>query len=302
MGYADDDLVEIGGLRNRPETGTDIDVRGHTYFHFHPSLGGVFAENNNKKLPRTVASEVDPSSGIDRTSSTTNTATARGLAEGLLMRVTAQTQLLLVLDPTDLVAVKPDSKEGGHRGTILCSAPLRSIIAAATDGEWLHVAVRQMEDVGVLIKNGNMALRLDSAGTCLIVKQYLDRCRTNLRTKLMYNIETLLEKCTENPFPLYRHREVDNITMPASPEPLMLPDDATTAVETESHDTRRPPSPTRSVASDASTYEDIDLDDKRSIQGEMIRRLKQQSIGATSPNATLNLTSFDHVLLLSDRK
>ena len=62
--------------------------------------------------------------------------------------------LKLVLDPTDLFVVNPRRGQlEENRSTMLCSISLRSIIAAASDREWLHVAVRH-EDVKCLIKNG----------------------------------------------------------------------------------------------------------------------------------------------------
>ena len=62
---------------------------------------------------------------------------------------------VLVLDPTDMFVVKPSPQIEFNRGTIITSISLRNVIAAASDGEWLHVAVRH-EDVGFLIKNGTL--------------------------------------------------------------------------------------------------------------------------------------------------
>jgi hypothetical protein len=77
-----------------------------------------------------------------------------------------------------------------NRGTVLCCIPLLKVIASAKDGNWLHVAVRH-GDVGFLIKNGNMALCFESAGTCLIVRQHIDRCRQLLRHELLEKIKAL---------------------------------------------------------------------------------------------------------------
>jgi hypothetical protein len=101
--------------------------------------------------------------------------------------------LILVLDPTDMFIVKPVVKNmEENRGTVLCGISLRNIIGAAADGSWLHVAVRN-SDAGFLIKNGNMALQFESPGTCLIVKQYLDRSREVLRQHLLTKIPDLLQ-------------------------------------------------------------------------------------------------------------
>jgi hypothetical protein len=101
--------------------------------------------------------------------------------------------LILVLDPTDMFIVKPVVKNmEENRGTVLCGISLRNIIGASADGSWLHVAVRN-SDAGFLIKNGNMALQFESPGTCLIVKQYLDRSREVLRQNLLTKIPDLLQ-------------------------------------------------------------------------------------------------------------
>jgi hypothetical protein len=112
-----------------------------------------------------------------------------------------QSELLIVLDPTDLFVLKPNLNDGScNRGTILCCASLDSVIAAVPDKEWLHIAVRHTEDVGIFIRNGNMSLRFDSVGTCLIVKQYLERCRSALCSKKMTNIDRILDDCTTELF------------------------------------------------------------------------------------------------------
>ena len=105
---------------------------------------------------------------------------------------------MLVLDPTDMYIAKPyRSSEAENRATVVCSISLRSVIAAADDAEWLHVAVRH-EDVGSLIKNGNMALQLESNGSCLIVKQYLDRSRDILRHELLGKVSVLLNQACDS--------------------------------------------------------------------------------------------------------
>jgi hypothetical protein len=68
---------------------------------------------------------------------------------------------------------------------------LQSIIAFASDAEWLHVAVRNTSDVGFLIRNGNLALHFESVGTCLIVQQFLERSQAGLRHDLKSKIYEL---------------------------------------------------------------------------------------------------------------
>ena len=81
-----------------------------------------------------------------------------------------------------------------NRGTILFGISLRTIIAAAVDQSWLHIAIRNPDNIAdkSLIKNGNIAFHFESAGTCLIVKQYLDRSREVLRQDLMNQVPELL--------------------------------------------------------------------------------------------------------------
>jgi hypothetical protein len=106
--------------------------------------------------------------------------------------------IILVLDPTILFLVQtmPDSD---HRGTIVCALPLLHIIAAASDGAWLHVAVRH-NDVPHLIKNHNMALLCENPGTSLIIRQYLDRSRALLREQTWEMIQKVFA--------------VDNVSLP----------------------------------------------------------------------------------------
>ena len=73
------------------------------------------------------------------------------LAEDDILRHSGE--FVLVVDPTDLFLIKPNPKSGVDQGTVVCRVTLQSVIAAATDGEKLHIAVRH-PDVGRLIKNG----------------------------------------------------------------------------------------------------------------------------------------------------
>ena len=106
--------------------------------------------------------------------------------------------LILVLDATSIVVVRPiisqqhfdSAPQALERGVIICHIPLSDVIAAACDDIRLHVAVRY-ENVGCLIRNGNMIVTLDSPGTCLIVHQYLEKCRKLLREELHKKITKL---------------------------------------------------------------------------------------------------------------
>jgi hypothetical protein len=130
---ADNLLLEIGDLKEKPVLGTDLNLRGRMTFRFFPASNAIEqrskAEDDGSPLRQTLSGE---------------------------MRFRQTSQLILVLDPTDIFIVKPINRSDVYRGTIVCSASLRSVIAFASDGEWLHVAIRHMEDVGFLIKNGKL--------------------------------------------------------------------------------------------------------------------------------------------------
>ena len=153
--FADDLLLTIGDIKDKPNEGTDIDLRGRMTFKFHAASNWFEQSVPKNHEQRKKDLVIFPSS-----------------------------HLILVLDPTDMYIVKPASRRECNFGTILCSASLQSIIAFASDAEWLHIAVRRMEDVGFLIRNGNMALRFESVGTCLIVRQFLERSQAGLRYEL----------------------------------------------------------------------------------------------------------------------
>ena len=192
---ADELLMALGGFQERPEIGTDLDVRGRTFFYFSP-----FSPQ-----------QVSPQASHESRNSFSS---RRKRAENLLARATMpQIELMLVVDPTEIFVLKPylpgDGPSGDNRGKILYSAPLRSIIAAVADKEHLHIAIRQMENIEPLIRNGNMSLRFDGSGTTLIVRQYLERCRSALRSKLLRRVDSLFSECAEDLFPLDDKNSID---------------------------------------------------------------------------------------------
>eukprot|EP00536_Pseudo-nitzschia_multiseries_P013912 jgi/Psemu1/213169/e_gw1.629.13.1 len=161
----------IGGLSDKLIAGSDLDLTGRMFFKFRSAVNPDAVQN--------LADAITPDSSSDGPSSTPH----------------PTANLTLVLDPTELYIVKPlVNKMEGNRGTLLCGISLRNIIAAAVDGSWLHVAIRSPENIKspTLIKNGNMAMHFESPGTCLIVKQYLDRSREVLRQDLLSKLPDLL--------------------------------------------------------------------------------------------------------------
>ena len=165
---ADELRSVFGGLREKPMPGTDIDIRGRVSFPFF----------------------IDTTINTPKVSAMQSRNRERTLSDDMILR--SGTTLVVVLDPTDLYIVKTLAKHDFKQGTVICCIPLLNVIAAATDNDWLHIAVRH-EDVGLLIKNGNMALRFDTPGTGLIVRQYIDRSRTVLRGELVRKIKHLLD-------------------------------------------------------------------------------------------------------------
>ena len=123
---ADSQIRMIGGLKDTPLEGSDLDLTGRMTFACRPapsspSKGGFSQTERN------------------------------GIALGFRNN---NSRLMLVLDPTNMNVVKPAvGQMEDNRGTILCSISLQSVIGAAADNEWLHVAVRR-GDVTSLIKNG----------------------------------------------------------------------------------------------------------------------------------------------------
>jgi len=161
----------IGGLSDKPKTGAALDLTGRMFFSFQSALNRAKMENNENSL------------------------------EGATIEADWKSHLTLVLDPSDLFIVKPMvQKMEENRGTILFGISLRNIIAAAVDQSWLHVAIRNPDSIAdqSLIKNGNMAFQFESAGTCLIVKQYLDRSREVLRQDLLNKLPDLLQDAEKN--------------------------------------------------------------------------------------------------------
>lgn len=152
-------------LQEKPASGSVVDLRGRMAFPFSLPTGET-------RLSHTLGSSNQ----------------RRNVSGDHSLRTPSR--MILVLDPTEVFLLEPVPRTNGTRGTVICCLPLLSVIAAASDHEWLHIAVKH-SDVGHLIKNGNMALRFEAAGTCLIVRQYLERCRQLLRAEMLEKIKQL---------------------------------------------------------------------------------------------------------------
>jgi hypothetical protein len=188
-----EELSQIFGcLLEKPAIGTDLDLHGRMAFRFSSGSSG------GQELQSPSKSNGDSD----------NTERMRTFSDEMIFRPVSDA-LFIVLDPTDIYVVKPFQRKSVNRGTVLCCIPLLNVIAAAKDGNWLHVAVRH-NDVGFLVKNGNMALCFDSAGTCLIVRQYMDRCRQLLRLELLEKIKVLFGEKDDTVEGDTTSRSVDN--------------------------------------------------------------------------------------------
>jgi hypothetical protein len=149
----EDDYIELVGREERPQLGTELDIRGRTFFYCVPSLPDINSSYSSSSDQK------------------------RRLTQDLIRMAMPgqQEELLLVLDPTDLFVLRPNLRNGAcNRGVILCHAPIGAVIATVPERELLHIAVRQTEE-SFFVKNGNMSLRFDSVGTSRIAEQYLGR-------------------------------------------------------------------------------------------------------------------------------
>jgi len=179
---ADELICTIGGLISRRQINTDLDLTGRMTFPFQPAISKEDLEHPSSRLVHHVRSQTNSNN--------------------------IREHLLLVLDPTNMFVVRRQRRPGvdENRGTVVFSISLRNVIAAADDEEWLHVAIRNSDgeddkngygderEYGYLMKNGNMPMQLETNGSCLIVKQYLDRSRESLRQELLEKVEVFLRQ------------------------------------------------------------------------------------------------------------
>jgi len=164
---ADDAILVIGGIQTTrlPRVGTDIDLRGRTFFR-----GSL----PTKASPRMTSFRKG-----------TNSNTVSDLA--------------IVIDPSEVYVTRP--KRGDpNRCTVLAAIPLRTVVASATEGALLHVAIRRQENVAAtqnennIVKNGKMTLRFESNATSLVVKECLDNYCSAYRSRIASEIDDMLQK------------------------------------------------------------------------------------------------------------
>jgi len=178
------DIILMGGFNESPHVGTDLNLRDKTFFFFSPSLNITGVRVKTIDMTDLVGGPI-----------ITEKDRRRKIADKILTRATSKTEMVVLIESDELFVLKPKFKNGDERGIILCSTPLRNIIATAPDGEWLHVAMRHVKDVGVLIKKGNMALRFASDVTCQEMETLLEKCQNESQKAMLLLVDKFLQEC-----------------------------------------------------------------------------------------------------------
>jgi len=168
-----DKIVLIGGINNKPTVGSEICFSGKKIFHFSPSLA--------------ISDEKEEKIGLSQGSVFTEKETRRHIADKILKNSSRKKEMILVVDDSMIFVLKPKARSS-DRGIILCHTYIRNMIAVASDGQWLHIALRNVEDIGVLVQKGNMALRFENEETCLSVKECVESCRDDSKKIIMTHI------------------------------------------------------------------------------------------------------------------
>uniref|UniRef100_A0A7S3V6E3 FPL domain-containing protein n=1 Tax=Chaetoceros debilis TaxID=122233 RepID=A0A7S3V6E3_9STRA len=176
------DLMALGCLIHQPIVGSDFVIEDQTHFHFSPSLALTDSE---LKFP-----PINLSASAPQWSAVSDKERRRQLADKILIKAT---NMILIINPIELLVLKPKSKVSDNRGTIMCCTLLSNVIAVAMDGEWLHIAMKNVDDVGALIKKGNMALRFNGRKECLAAREYIESTRTELKNSLSTKMDQFLK-------------------------------------------------------------------------------------------------------------
>jgi len=179
---ASEEIVALGCLDKQTIVGTDEAVKGRTHFFFTPSLAITDkSEDRPHNIP--VLGRLGIVSDKDK---------RRVLADTIIVHSSSKTTMILVVDNFELLVLKAKSKDEMESGTVLCSTLLNNVIAVATDGDWLHIAMRNVDDIGALVKKGNMAMRFDNAGICNQAKGSIITSLATLKRHLSSKIDNML--------------------------------------------------------------------------------------------------------------
>ncbi len=183
---ADDAILVIGGIQTTrlPQVGTDIDLRGRTFFY------GSF-----------------PTRASPRMTSFNKGAKSNDFSH-----------LAIVIDPSEIYVASP-KKGDPNRCTVISVVSLRTIIASATEGALLHVAFRRQQNFtettteNIIFKDGKMSLQFESSATSVVVKECLDKYCEAYRSRIASEINNMLDALISNDFAVSRGIQ------PTSPDP-----------------------------------------------------------------------------------
>jgi len=226
ISVASKDICSMGCLDRQSIVGTDYFIKDNkTHFSISPSLALTTdgEEVSSVLLPSISWKTRNPSPPTTTKNATTPTLPTiidpektkrRVLADKILMKsaFSSKTEMILVVDETELLILKSkikndvnntntkDKHETKVVGTILCTTLLSNIIAIAADDAWLHIAMRNVEDVGVLIRKGNMALRFQDKTTCFVAKKCIEESRDASIRILSSTVDMFLGRESDSSF------------------------------------------------------------------------------------------------------
>lgn len=172
-----DQIRILGSLDRKSIIGSEYSVKDRNSFRFAPSLAltdatvkpsFIVPSNVKKDTRRKVADKI------------------------LLMASSKSSNFLLVIDTEELLILKPNANDNTV-GTILCCMLLNNIIAIASDEEWLHIATKNVEDIGVLIEKGNMVLKFKDVSICQAAKVCISNSRNQWRINMTKSISNFLD-------------------------------------------------------------------------------------------------------------
>jgi hypothetical protein len=195
---ASKDVCTMGCLDQQSIVGTDVFIHDKTHFSISPSLALTSHHSEEWGVPSIPFQKHTNQQLYMIDSEKTK---RRALADKILMKSSfSKTEMILVVTETELLIVKSKVKEENDDdddtkvGTILCTTLLSNIIALAADDAWLHIAMRNVEDVGVLIRKGNMALRFKDKTTCYIAKKCIEESRDAYNRILSSTVDMFLRR------------------------------------------------------------------------------------------------------------
>jgi hypothetical protein len=139
---AKEEILKLGLLQTKPTVGAEMNLKGKANFQFYPSLAISQRDEVDQELMAFTTGHVITAEKKKR----------RQIADKILLNSSSKIEMILVVDEEAVIVLKPHKSR--EYGTILCYTELQNIIAVAPDGKWLHIAMRNVEDVGVLIKKG----------------------------------------------------------------------------------------------------------------------------------------------------